>query len=72
MSATLGTDNTNAGIFNAGNAENFQGQMGRASSYSNAANALASGISKAGASAGAIIGATNPWGIIANNPFSGH
>ncbi len=46
MNTALGTNATNAGIFNQGNAEGFSGAMGQASSYSNAANALASGISK--------------------------
>lgn len=43
---------------------------GQANSYQNAANALASGINNGINSLGTIIGATNPWGIIQNNPFS--
>jgi hypothetical protein len=70
QATALGTNSTNAGIFNGGNALGMEGAMGRASSYSNAANALASGISRGVSNTGAIIGATNPFGIIANNPFS--
>ncbi len=54
MSAALGTDNTNAGITNAGNALGFQGAMGQAAGYSNAANALASGITNGVKSLGSI------------------
>lgn len=45
LNAALGTNATNAGVTNQGNALGFSGAMGQASAYSNAANALASGIS---------------------------
>lgn len=41
---TAGVNNADTSALNSGNALEFQGNMGRASSYSNAANALASGI----------------------------
>lgn len=45
LGATTTTNNTDAGIFNGGNQDQFQGGMSRAASISNGANALASGIS---------------------------
>lgn len=43
--AAAGANSTAGNVFNAGNQDQFQGAMGRANSYQNSANALASGIS---------------------------
>lgn len=56
MNAALGTGNTNASLLNTGIGAQMQGEMGRASSYSTAANALANGISGASRSLGSLAG----------------
>lgn len=51
---TNATNNADTSTLNSGNALAFQGDMGRAASYSNAANALASGIGNAVKSVGSL------------------
>jgi hypothetical protein len=60
-----GVNNANTSAMNNGNNALFGGQLEQASSYSNAANALASGINKGVQNAGALVG-RNPWQIFGN------
>lgn len=65
LNATNASSGAGAGIVGGGINNQFAGGMGQASAYSNAANALASGIGKGAQNLASIVG-YNPWGMFGN------
>jgi hypothetical protein len=67
---TNATNNANTNALSGGSSQNFQGDMGQASQYASAANALASGISRGAQGIGSALGGMGGMGGGLGNALS--